>query len=349
MRHLPACLCILAVLLLCCLPLPIRAGEALSVTLLLEHAPDSDWNRLLRQGLERAAQEFALETRFVQIAENEDALAVFRTVAKDAALRATGQTGGQVTGTGLVLVASHRLHEILRDNAGNFRKVRFGCVDAGIRAPNIMCVTFADEQGAYLAGVAASMRAASRKGTKGGAEQRAVGWLSGEDVPAMRSLFNGFAEGVKLTSPSMRVIHGVAGSFVDTDKARNEAKRLIAEGVSVLALASGPGNAAALEEAKAAGIDIIGLDVDQARLWPGHVLTSIVKKADQAVYSIVAATARGDFRGKEIVTYDLSGGVAVTAPADREIRRRMDEVEREIATGGIRIRSLRERTLCDCQ
>lgn len=337
MRHLPACLCVLASFLLCCLPLPVRAGTPLPVTLLLEHAPESDWNRLLRQGLDRAAREYALDARVVHIADSEDALAVFRDVARQAADQTTGQAG-------LVLVASHRLHEILRDNAGNFRKVRFGCVDAGIRAPNIMCVTFADEQGAYLAGVATAMRAASRKG-----EDRAVGWLSGEDVPSMRSLFNGFAEGVKLTSPSMRVIHAVSGSFADADKARAEARRLIAEGVVVLALASGAGNAAALDEAKAVGIDIIGLDVDQSRLWPGHVLTSIVKKADQAVYSIVSATAKGDFRGKEIVTYDLSGGVAVTAPADKNIRRRMDEVEREIATGGIRIRSLRERTLCDCQ
>ena len=339
MRHLSACLCCCAVLLLCCLPLPVRAGGPLAVTLLLEHAPDSDWNRLVRQGLERAASESAIETRIVQIAENDDALAVFRDVARQASEQTTGQSG-------LVLVASHRLHEILRDNAGNFRKARFGCVDAGIRAPNIMCVTFADEQGAYMAGVAAAMRVSSQKGGKGHA---AVGWLSGEDVPAMRSLFNGFAEGARNTSPSLRVIHGVSGSFADPDRARAEARRLIGEGVGVLALASGAGNAAALDEAKAAGIDVIGLDVDQAQRWPGHVLTSIVKKADQAVYSIVSATAKGGFRGKEIVTYDLSGGVEVTAPADKDIRRRMDEVEREIAAGSIRIKSLRDRTLCDCR
>ena len=324
-------------LLLCCVCLPMSAHAAgpLSVTLLLEHNPQSDWNRLLQQGLERAAGEFGLAPRVVTVSANDDALSAFR----DAAREAAGTSG-------LVLVASQKLHEILRDNAGNFRKARFGCVDAGIRAPNIMCVTFADEQGAYLAGVAAAMRMSSQKGGK---RHEAVGWLSGEDVPAMRSLFNGFAEGVKNTSPSLRVLHGVAGSFADADRARAEARRLIGEGVGVLALASGMGNAAALAEAKAVGIDVIGLDVDHAQRWPGHVLTSIVKKADQAVYSIVAATARDDFRGKEIVTYDLSGGVAVTPPADKNIRRRLDEVEREIAHGGIRIQSLRERTLCDCQ
>lgn len=103
----------------------------------------------------------------------------------------------------LVLVASDRLHEILRNNAANFRKTMFGCIDAGIRAPNIMSVTFADEQAAYLAGAAAAMLT-GRTGLPGINRDKTVGWLSGEDTPALRSLFSGFSGGAQLIDPEIR-------------------------------------------------------------------------------------------------------------------------------------------------
>jgi basic membrane protein A len=107
------------------------------------------------------------------------------------------------------------------------------------------------------------------------------------------------------------------------------------------------------------GVYIVGLDEDQASALPGRVLTSIIKRADKAVYEIVALAATGRFRNKEIIMYDLeNGGVDVTdvfngIPALerwplRDVRRRLGELRKEISSGGIRIRSLRDRTLCDC-
>ena len=341
-------------------------GDRPLVTLILEHKADTGWNRLLRAGLERAARDFKFAT-YVLIASTPSE--------QESALReAAGKSA-------LVIVASTRLHELLRDNAGNFRKTMFGCVDAGIRAPNIMSVSFADEQAAFLAGAAAAMLA--RHSQTGIADPK-IAWLSGEDSPAMRSLFNGYAEGAALIAPGMRVIQQIVGSFDDPTLAAEKTRVLLDAGALVIALAAGAGNSAALRIIEAAKARAIVLDAwPESVPWPepsaqaggvqssGHLgsaspamILGIVKRADQAVYEIAASAAQalnaqGKFRGKEILIYDLAnGGVGLAglnawlvqnqSRAPTELGRRIKELHGELTRGAIHIKSLRERALCDC-
>lgn len=317
-------------------------GRPLRAILMLEHEAPSPWNDLLLAGLERAARDFGLETRIVIAPKGSDQAAALRQAAAQA---------------DLVIVASDGLHEALRDNAANFRGVKFGCIDAGVRAANIMSVTFADEQAAFLAGAAAALLTQSR--LSGVNAEKVIGWLSGEDTPAMRSLFSGFAEGAQLAAPETRVIQAVVGSFTDGETAAAKADALLAAGADVLALAAGAGNPFALARLKAANAYLVGLDADQKDAFPGHCLISILKRADKAVYEIAASAASPHFRGKKIVVYDLAnGGVDVAGLPDflsaagkeapRDIARRVEELRREITSGAIRLNSLRARTLCDC-
>ena len=318
----------------------------LRVALLLEHpGGDGGWNDALLRGLERA-RALPVDAEVLVAPAQADAAAMqefFRNAA------ASHQ---------LVLVASDKLHEALRNNAANFRRTMFGCIDAGVRAPNIMSITFADEQAAYLAGAAATMLTA-QTALPGINADRTIGWLSGEDVPAMRSLLNGFVEGARLVDPEVRVINRITGSFTDAAAGGKAARELLDQGADVLVLASGLGNGPALQEAASRGAYVIGLDGNQDDRLPGRVLTSIVKKADDAVYDLVAAAASGNFKGKEILVRDLkNGGVDITemgpfrtvagknAPAGMD--RRLRELRSELINGGIRLKSMRERTLCDC-
>ena len=318
------------------------ARQPMRATLLLEHEQPSPWNDLLLAGLARAGADFGMETQVVYAPKGADQAAALREAA---------------AASDLVLVASDGLHEALRDNAANFRRTMFGCIDAGIRAPNIMSVTFADEQGAFLAGAAAALL--TRAKLPGINAEATIGWLSGEDTPAMRSLFSGFAEGAQLAAPEVRVVQAVTGSFTDGATAAAKTDTLLGAGADVVALAAGAGNPAALERLKAADAYLVGLDTDQGAAYPGHTLLSILKRADKAVYEIAASAASPRFRGKEIVVYDLAnGGVDVAgldtflaacgkdAPGD--IARRVGELRRELANGSIRLHSLRARTLCDC-
>ena len=133
---------------------------------------DHDWNDSLAAGLEQARNEFGVRTSVVVAPAGHD----------DNALQEMFRTAAQ--NNDLVLVASDGLHEVLRNNAANFRRTMFGCIDAGVRAPNIMSVTFADEQAAYLAGAAAAMTA-QQTSLPGIGGKKIIGWISGQDSPAM--------------------------------------------------------------------------------------------------------------------------------------------------------------------
>lgn len=301
---------------------------AVKAALLLEHEASSPWTDLLREGFAKGAKDFGMDAEVVVLQPGPEQRKGFQ----EAAARSD-----------LVILASDGLHEALRDNAANFRRVKFGSVDAGIRAPNIMSVTFADEQAAFLAGVAAAMAAKDGTGN-GSAGDGAIGWLSGEDTPAMRSLYNGFVEGARLANPDVRVIQSVAGSFTDKKAGAEKAAWLLRNGARVIVLAAGAGNPA---PDLLKGARIISVDKTASGAF-----AAISKKADKAVYEIMESMASGKFRGKEIVVYDLkNGGTDLTAldkSAGPDIERRVHELRRELGAGSIRIKSLRARTLCDC-
>lgn len=306
-------------------------------TLLLEHAQSAPWIELLKEGLEKGGRDFDFETAVVIAPDDGNQTEAFRKAASE---------------SDLVLVATDNFHEILRDNAANFRRVKFGCLDAGIRAPNIMSVTFADEQASFLAGMAAAMLA-GQIAQAGANAKAAAGWLSGGDTPATRSLANGFIEGAKLGDPGGRTAQAVTNSFVDESLAAQKARWLLDAGARVIALAAGAGNRAALavlEKNKAWRVDL------DAFLSERGALGLISKKTDKAVYEIMKSAASPQFAGKEILIYDLAdGGVdfqlspaILKDPSKSGIARRVKELKSEIIKGAVRIPSLRARTLCDC-
>ena len=186
-----------------------------------------------------------------------------------------------------------------------------------------------------------------------------IGWITGEDCPAMRSLLGGFTEGVRVIDPELRVVNMVTGSFANAEAGRTAARNLLDQGADVLVLASGMGNGPALQEVKARNAYAVGLNTSKDAQLPGHVITSILKHPNKAVFDIVAAAASGKFAGKEILVRDLqNGGVDITdmtafkAAAGKntppDLDRRLRELRGEIVSGGVRLKSLRERTLCDC-
>lgn len=299
--------------------------------LLLEHEQRSPWIDLLNVGLEKGGKDFDFETKVIIAPAGPNQVEDFRKAASE---------------FDLVLVATDNLHEILRDNAANFRRIKFGCLDAGIRAPNIMSVTFADEQASFLAGLAAAMFVENK-------DPGIVAWLSGGDSPAARSLANGYAEGIKLVNPDLKFAQAITGSFVDGSLAAQKVGWLLDNGASIVALAAGAGNPEAQAILEKNNVWHIALD---GYLTKKRALGLISKRTDKAVYEIMRSAASPKYAGKEILIFDLENeGVdfelspeVIGDSSKKDIVRRVREVKSEIIKGSIKIPSLRARTLCDC-
>lgn len=337
-------LALLAVLLLLpALPGHAAPAAASGVTLLLEDdQPDRGWNDLLKAGLQRAAQATGLPARVVTAPASADQQAIFRE---------------EAARSGLLIVACDNLHEVLRNNAANFRQTRFGCIDTGVRAANIMSITFADEQAAFLAGTAAAMMTTSA--THGMNPQKTLGWLSAYETGAVRTMLNGFLEGARMVTPDMRIIHRVIGSWTDEDAARQAVQEMLDQGADIVVLSAGRAGLGTLDMLRQHGALAIGMDADQDALMPGTVLTSIRKRADLAVEELVRAYAENRFQGAEIITYslankgtDITGFSTFTASGQKvpaRLKERCQELRMELGRGSIRLPSLRQGTLCNCR
>ena len=302
--------------------------------LLLEHEKPSAWNDMLRKGFAETARKYGFAPSVAIISSGKDL---------------SGQFDKEVAQSALAIVASDKLHETLRDNAAKFRRVKFGSIDAGIRAANIMSVTFKDEEAACLAGNAAAMVAAKLDGP-----DAPIGWLSGEDSPAMRTLYNGFAECAKLANSKVRLAQALLSSFDDEEGAAYKAGQLCEQGVKVLVLAAGSGNVRAANELAKSDVWLITVD---DRLVQPNVLAWLVRRADRAVADIVES-ASTTFRAKQIearglsdayVDFELTKNLEKKEPQlFGELQRRVRELRTELVKGNMRLPSLRARTLCDC-
>ena len=307
-----------------------RAEEKPRALLLLEQGKSSAWTDMLRAGFEAASRKHGFAGT-VELLHPDWNHSLANTVAN----------------AELAIVATDNLHEALRDNAAKFRRVKFGSIDAGIRAANVMSVTFKDEEAACLAGCAAAMLAAKSGRTP------LIGWLSGEDSPAMRTLYNGFVEGAKLANPQIQVAQALVNGQ-DEEASIDRARQLQKQGAQVIALAAGAANPAVARTLSDTGIWLVLVD-DQ--LEQPNVAGWLLRRPDLAVADIVASAAT-NFRGKEIdtrgladgyVSFELSQGLArENSELFREAQRRIHELRAEMAAGNFHLPSLRARTLCDC-
>jgi basic membrane protein A len=135
-------------------------------------------------------------------------------------------------------------------------------------------------------------------------------------------------------------LYGYAGSFAGLRKARcrNVALDQIAKGSGVVFQVAGACGLGALEAARDKGVYGIGADIDQSSLGP-HVLTSVLKRIDVAVYEAIRTAAEGRFRGGRTVELGLREGAVglgkISPRVPRPLVARMEKVQQLIVSGAI--------------
>ena len=134
---------------------------------------------------------------------------------------------------------------------------------------------------AYLVGMMAAQ--ASETGI--------VGFVGGMDIPLIRRFGCGYAQGVKAVNPNATIIANMTGTtpaaWNDPVKGSELTKAQISQGADVVFAAAGGTGVGVLQTAADEGILSIGVDSNQNYLHPGKVLTSMVKRVDNAVYDSI--------------------------------------------------------------
>ncbi len=163
--------------------------------------------------------------------------------------------------------------------AKEFPDTKFGIVDMVVDLPNVRSIVFNEHEGSYLVGVMAAL--ASKTGK--------VGFIGGMDIPLIRKFACGYKGGVMATKPDAEVFENMTGTtpeaWNDPVKGGELAKSQFDRGADVVYHAAGGTGVGVLQAAADAGKLGIGVDSNQNGMQPGHVLTSMLKRVDVAVYN----------------------------------------------------------------
>jgi len=165
--------------------------------------------------------------------------------------------------------------------------VHFVLIDSVVDGANVRSVIFREEEGSLLVGVIAALVS----------ETSTIAFVGSQDDPQIRSFGCGFVQGARLINPNIVVRVGMVGdtpkAWYDPEKGAEIANALMAEGADVVYHAAGGSGNGVIGAAAAAGKLAIGVDSNQNGQAPGHVLTSMLKRLDVAVYLALSEIAEG--------------------------------------------------------
>ncbi|HUX75161.1 MAG TPA: BMP family ABC transporter substrate-binding protein [Anaerolineae bacterium] len=207
---------------------------------------------------------------------------------------------------------------------------------------NVTGLVFAEDQAGFLAGALAGL--VTERGT--------VGFVGGMDVAPVLKFQRGFEHGLAFTNRRATMVQEYTDSFTDEQLGEQAAGELIRQGADVIFAAGGLSGSAAIRAAAGQAVWVIGVDQDE---WvttfqdgqvPGaeRLLTSAVKRVDQAVYAAVTRAVQGKLQSG-VLRFDLRNegvGLAPYHAADTavpsEVRGKILEVTDDLRTGRVRTR-----------
>ena len=228
---------------------------------------------------------------------------------REQALRSLAEDGANP-----IVMTGFAFGDVLNTVAPDFPDTKFAIIDMVVEQPNVKSVVFTEDQGSYLVGMMAGL--ATKTNT--------VGFVGGMDIPLIRRFGCGYAQGVLAVKPDATVILNMTGTtpaaWNDPVKGAELAKAQKSQGADVIFAAAGGTGVGVLQAAADEGILSIGVDSNQNYLHPGQVLTSMVKRVDNAVFEAFKAGA------------DLQPGVAVMDLKAGGVDYALDEFNKDLVT-----------------
>jgi len=228
--------------------------------------------------------------------------------------------------------------EAVNNIATEFPGIKFVIIDGVVKKPNVASLIFKEEEGSYLAGIMAGMMTKSNK----------IGFIGGLNIPIIKKFEAGFSAGVKSVNTNASVIpkylfsNDMAG-FNSPEKGKENAIELYNKGVDIIYHAAGLSGNGIIEAAKEKDKYVIGVDFDQDYMAKGNVLTSVVKRVDTMVLTIINQTINEEFKGG-VYEFGLSdGGISLTQfeytkeVIPTEVIKRIEKVEEDIKNKKIKV------------
>jgi len=282
---------------------------------------DGTFNEFAYKGMMRAVQELGLKSAFIETVQPTDYEKNIQQFASE--------------GYDMIITVGFMLGDATKKMAEKYPDIKFAIVDFAYNPPvsNIMGLVFAEDQSGFLAGALAGLMT----------KTKTVGAVVGVEIPPVIRFRKGYEAGVKYVCPDCQVLGVYIDSFTDPARGKAAALSQIDEGADVIFGGGGTTGSGAILGAAQAGTWVIGVDQDEfvTTFKNGEVrgsdklLSSAMKRVDNAVYGAVKAAAEGTFKGGTML-FDASNDGVGLAPFHKTESAIPDSVKaklKEIADG----------------
>jgi basic membrane protein A len=220
----------------------------------------------------------------------------------------------------------------------------FAIVDSsaeGSGADNLTGLLFAENEGSFLAGVAAALKT----------ETNHIGFVGGVDTQLIHKFEAGYVAGAKAVKPDIKVDtqyispEGDFSGFNDPAKGQIVAQGMYDAGADIVYHAAGGSGLGVFQAAAGAGKRAIGVDSDQYNTVDDSalqavIMTSMLKRVDNAVQAYIDSFVDGSVKGGADVVNDLSTdgvGLATSGGFIDDIKDKIDSYRQKIVDGDIKV------------
>ncbi len=216
-------------------------------------------------------------------------------------------------GFGLIVDLEYSHGDALQTVAKDYADVDYVILNQVKSGANVASVLFQEQEGSYLAGALATM-VAKDSSIKGMSGKPVIGVIGGAKSIGIDKFIVGYIQGARAVDPQAEVKVAYSNNFGDPSIGLQMAKAMFESGANVVYQVAGGTGLGVIQAAKEAGKFAIGVDTDQDGVAPGAVLTSMIKRTDVAVETVVKDYAADKFPGGKTVTLGLKeDGVGLSA------------------------------------
>ena len=237
---------------------------------------DESFNDMAYAGLLQAADEFGVEYSVLESATADD--------------YAPNIAAAVEEGADLIVCVGFLLGSVVAESAAQYPDQQFAIIDNVVEPENVAGLTFSEQEGSFLVGVAAGLTTETNK----------VGYIGGMQFPTIEKFQYGYQAGVKAANPEAEVFVAYTQSFDDSAAGKENALAQYNQGADVIYHAAGGCGIGLIQAAQEQGFWAIGVDQDQSSLAPESVLCSMLKRVDVAVYNAVKSVVEGTFTGEDM-------------------------------------------------
>ncbi len=298
---------------------------------------DKSFNDLSYAGLQRAESELGVEIEVVESGEATD--------------YENNITQLVNAGFNPIFAVGFLMTDTLIKVAPQSPETTFGGIDIFFEEPaaNVVGLNFKEQEAAYLAGVMAAMLTTQTEVDDRINDKKVIGFVGGMEIPAVQRFKIGYEAGAKSVDPAIEVKSVYTGSFTDQQKGAEAAKAMIEGGADIIFAAAGQTGNGSFSAAKDNKALFIGVDADQYNTLtdPGDtIVTSAVKRVDNAVFQTVEAAVKGELKGGENKVFGLAeDGVGLAefhewdSKMPQEIKDAIAKAQEDIKSGAVTVPS----------